>query len=118
MSEQVERRLLTLLGNPTESPYGTPIPGLDELGLDAGDRFLEGVVPVTGFTGAGIVRRLGEPLQFDVELLRMLQDAGIVPGAAITVESTVQHVRVIGAEGGAVDLAHDLAAHLYVIADS
>lgn len=118
MSEQVERRLLTLLGNPTESPYGTPIPGLDELGLDAGDRFLEGVVPVTGFTGAGIVRRLGEPLQFDVELLRMLQDAGIVPGAAITVESTTQHVRVIGAEGGAVDLAHDLAAHLYVIADS
>ncbi|MFA4841309.1 MAG: metal-dependent transcriptional regulator, partial [Agrococcus sp.] len=25
MSEQVERRLLALLGNPTESPYGTPI---------------------------------------------------------------------------------------------
>ena len=32
MSEAVERRLLELLDHPTESPYGTPIPGLDELG--------------------------------------------------------------------------------------
>src|SRR5690606_15116854 len=28
MSEQVERKLLKILGNPTESPYGNPIPGL------------------------------------------------------------------------------------------
>src|SRR5277367_1562313 len=35
MSETVERRLLEILGHPTESPYGNPIPGLDELG-DAG----------------------------------------------------------------------------------
>ncbi|CAN5542737.1 hypothetical protein BH09ACT4_BH09ACT4_20720 [soil metagenome] len=32
MSEQVERRLLELLNHPTESPYGNPIPGLDQLG--------------------------------------------------------------------------------------
>ena len=32
MSETVERRLLELLDHPTESPYGNPIPGLDELG--------------------------------------------------------------------------------------
>ncbi len=32
MSEQVERRLLEILDHPTESPYGNPIPGLDELG--------------------------------------------------------------------------------------
>src|SRR5690242_19400134 len=32
MSEEVERRLLEVLDHPTESPYGTPIPGLDELG--------------------------------------------------------------------------------------
>ena len=31
MSETVERRLLELLGHPTESPYGNPIPGLAEL---------------------------------------------------------------------------------------
>ena len=43
MSEQVERRLIALLGNPTESPYGTPIPGLDELGLTPAAAFLEGL---------------------------------------------------------------------------
>ena len=32
MSETVERRLLEILDHPTESPYGNPIPGLDELG--------------------------------------------------------------------------------------
>ena len=31
MSEAVERKLLTLLGNPTVSPFGNPIPGLDAL---------------------------------------------------------------------------------------
>ena len=35
MSETVERRLLELLDHPTESPYGNPIPGLDELGESA-----------------------------------------------------------------------------------
>ena len=34
MSETVERRLVDLLGHPTESPYGNPIPGLGELGRD------------------------------------------------------------------------------------
>src|SRR3712207_8826577 len=29
MSENVERKLLNLLGNPTVSPFGNPIPGLD-----------------------------------------------------------------------------------------
>ena len=32
MSDRVERKLLGMLGDPRESPYGNPIPGLDELG--------------------------------------------------------------------------------------
>ena len=32
MSEQVERRILELLEHPTHSPYGNPIPGMDEIG--------------------------------------------------------------------------------------
>ena len=31
MSEAVERKLLTLLGNPSVSPFGNPIPGLEAL---------------------------------------------------------------------------------------
>lgn len=42
MSEAVERRVVELLRHPTESPYGNPIPGLEELGEKAGgDPFLD-----------------------------------------------------------------------------
>ena len=50
MSEQVERRLLELLDHPTESPYGNPIPALDELGDAPAGRFLEGVVNIVDRT--------------------------------------------------------------------
>src|SRR5919107_4402758 len=44
MSETVERRLLELLDHPTMSPYGNPIPGLDELGEGSiEEQFLDGV---------------------------------------------------------------------------
>src|SRR6201995_5111639 len=33
MSEEVERRLVEVLNHPTTSPYGNPIPRLDELGI-------------------------------------------------------------------------------------
>ena len=42
MSETVERRLVELLDHPTESPYGNPIPGLDELGRDRARRGVHG----------------------------------------------------------------------------
>ena len=43
MSEAVEQRVYDLLGQPTRSPYGNPIPGLDDFGsapseADGGDR--------------------------------------------------------------------------------
>src|SRR3954454_5122636 len=42
MSEAVERKVLELLRHPTESPYGNPIPGLEELGEKGeADAFLE-----------------------------------------------------------------------------
>ena len=37
MSDAVERRVLTILGHPTQSPHGTPIPGLAELVEDSGN---------------------------------------------------------------------------------
>ena len=71
MSELVERRLLELLGHPTESPYGNPIPGLDQLGDVPARTFDDGVVGLvrllneTGGPVTGTVRRLAEPVQVD-----------------------------------------------------
>ena len=114
MSEQVERRLLALLGNPTESPYGTPIPGLAELGLEPAASFLAGVVPATDARGERVVRRLGEPIQFDIEGLAELQAAGVVPGARVDVSQAGDRIRLAVVGGAAIDLPIELAQHVYV----
>ncbi|WAC66527.1 MarR family transcriptional regulator [Agrococcus sp. SL85] len=114
MSEQVERRLLALLGNPTESPYGTPIPGLAELGLAPADAFLDGVVRATEAEGERTVRRLGEPIQFDVEGLAELQSAGVLPGARVAVSAAGDRVRIAVVGGAAIDLPQELAQHVYL----
>ena len=114
MSEQVERRLLALLGNPTESPYGTPIPGLAELGLTAATPFLEGVVRATDASGRRVVRRLGEPVQFDIEGLSELQATGVVPGAVVDVSRVRERIRLTVVGGQAIELPIDLAQHIYL----
>lgn len=121
MSEQVERRLIEILGQPRESPYGNPIPGLEELGLPAADPFMAGVVRVLDAVSAGegpvrgVVRRLGEPVQFDPELLAELKQAGLVPGAAATFTGSGAYVRaeVDGVDGG-LELPAEVAGHIFI----
>src|SRR5476651_1249061 len=89
MSEKVELRVLEMLGHPTEPPYGNPITGLAELGDAAAPAFMDGVVNLVERSASSrvevtaIIRRLGEPVQFEPELLRQLQDAGVVPGGEV-----------------------------------
>ena len=45
MSETVERRILEILGHPTVSPYGNPIPGLAELDHEPAESELGGLTP-------------------------------------------------------------------------
>ena len=106
MSEAVERKLVALLDNPTVSPYGNPIPGLDDLergtdGPDAVDGEVTGV-PVPPPFEAGLqrldelarrgggrveVRRIAEHVQVDADLMVELKSAGVVPGRKIEVGS-------------------------------
>jgi len=92
MSEAVERKLLTLLGNPTVSPFGNPIPGLDALlggpalpGYGSGG--LGGLALLaTTATEDGcdvVIERISEQLQENAALLRLLAEQGIRPGAAM-----------------------------------
>jgi DtxR family transcriptional regulator, Mn-dependent transcriptional regulator len=118
MSEQVERRLLALLGNPTESPYGTPIPGLAELGLAPAEPFLVGVQAATDARGERVVRRLGEPIQSDVEGLSELQAVGVVPGARVVVSEAGGRIRLAVVGGQAIDLPAELAQHVYLTAST
>ncbi len=93
MSDRVEAKLLTMLSGPLESPYGNPIPGLEELGGPAADAasFRSGLTSLPdALAGADaatpvtlVVRRLGERLQIDVDLMRRFAQAGVRPGTAV-----------------------------------
>jgi len=91
ISDQVERRLLTLLDNPVRSPYGNPIPGLDELGAAAAEDFLAGVELLSlrladGQTHEVVFARMSEALQADVELLGRLAALGVADGRPVTAQ--------------------------------
>ena len=121
MSEQVERRLVEMLGHPTESPYGNPIPDLDDLGTSPSVRFLEGVVslvPVVRDADGPVrvlIRRLGEPAQFDPELLTDLKATGVMPGSHATAERTAAGVRIaVDGYDETIELPAEVAVHVFV----
>lgn len=121
MSEQVERRLLEMLDHPTESPYGNPIPGLEELGDAAAPAFMDGVINLvdlvgeSGETKSGVIRRLGEPVQFEPELLQQLQAAGVLPGATASISAAGSYVFVqVDGFGEGLELPNEVAVHIFV----
>ncbi len=115
MSEDVERRLVAVLDNPTVSPFGNPIPGLSELGFGATHRFEEtGLVRLTelpaGSPVAVVVRQLTEHVQGDIALIGRLKDAGVVPNARVTVEMNPLGGVIILVPGHEnVELPHEMA---------
>lgn len=118
MSEQVERRLLTLLEHPTESPYGNPIPGLAELGEDEdGESFRDGVEPLSELTATdGVrvrVRRISEEMQKDEDLMGALRRAGARPGEVITAARGPEGV-IVGSSGETAEVLPEAAEHIFV----
>lgn len=120
MSEAVERRVLELLRHPTESPYGNPIPGLEELGEKAeADPFLdESMVSLADLDPGSdgktvVVRRIGEPIQTDAQLMYTLRRAGVQPGSVVSVTESPGGV-LVGSSGEAAELGADVASHVFV----
>ncbi|MFT4289490.1 metal-dependent transcriptional regulator [Nocardioides sp.] len=118
MSETVEKRLLALLGNPVESPYGNPIPGLDELGSEEiGEDFMDGVEPLskvaTAVKGEVLVRRISEEMQKDEALMSALRRVGARPDKTISVVATDEGV-LLGSGGETAEIYLDAAEHIFV----
>jgi DtxR family transcriptional regulator, iron-dependent repressor len=117
MSETVERRLLEILRHPTVSPYGNPIPGLDELGEGAlPEEFLHGVEPVDTIASdvpqRVVVCRIAEPIQTE-EIMGTLRRTGAQPGQVVTVRRSAGGV-LVGSGGETAEITGDAASHLFV----
>lgn len=82
MSESVERKLVELLKNPSVSPFGMPVPGLELLGLaPATVKRCDSLVKLQD--GSYELVRIGEPLQLDGSFLDQLLQLQLVPGAKV-----------------------------------
>ncbi|WP_456319447.1 metal-dependent transcriptional regulator [Kribbella solani] len=124
MSDAVELRLLQLLGNPTESPYGNPIPGLEELQVTSAasgiEEFRIGVEPLdqvldqaTGESVRVLVRRIAEPVQTDDGAMAVLRKAGALPGREVDSTLDAEGVLVGSREAGGV-ISDEMAGHIFV----
>jgi len=120
MSERVERKILALIGEHRESPYGNPIPGLDELGEAPNEDFRWGVSNLVELVDSGssvaTVRRIGEPAQVDPESLNLLTLAGLMPGRRVQARREGAWIVVVrdGAEEATgVSLPEEVALHVF-----
>jgi DtxR family Mn-dependent transcriptional regulator len=117
ISEDVERRLVQVLDNPTVSPFGNPIPGLAHLGLeDVAETQRDGTTLVRltelppDASVAVVVRQLTEHVQGDAALIGRLKDVGVVPNARVLVETSHDgDVTIVVSGHQNVELPHEMA---------
>lgn len=114
MSDEVEARLVALLGDPATCPHGNPIPGsanrkdkaaaqvrLSEIGAGRTVRF----------------ERLTEEIELDGAALRYLDDAGFIPGTTGTVTAKAPDGTLTLEVGDkTVALGADFSQRLFVVA--
>jgi DtxR family transcriptional regulator, Mn-dependent transcriptional regulator len=116
MSEAVEQKVFEMLGRPTRSPYGNPIPGLDEFGPLADETpaaDTERNLGFPGLTGTVVVTRICESVQTDADVLRQLHAAGIDPGAKVGVAQDRDAI-VVERDGDQVRLPREVASRVFV----
>ncbi|MBI1378101.1 MAG: dihydrofolate reductase [Frankiales bacterium] len=117
MSEGVERRILEILGHPTTSPYGNPIPGLDELDQQGAEADLSGLTTldrvVREDSSRVTVVRIGEPIQTDAALMAAMRRAGAMPGSTVKVVSSPGGI-LVGSAGEYAELDTATASHVFV----
>lgn len=117
ISEDVEERLIKILDQPTHSPFGNPIPGLEELGI-AGEPEVA-TRPLTEVLDGGAesvrvrLHLLSESLQVDTDVLDQLHDAGMPPGSELSVRQVGDRLELSN-EQAAIEFTRALASHLYV----
>ena len=114
MSEQVEDRLAEILDDVTTDPFGNPVPDRTVGPPHPAAEALSADRAVRDGEAEGVVRRIGEPIQADAELIAELIDVGIVQGAAVRLRRVSGGVRIVSDADDPVVLPNDVARHLFL----
>jgi DtxR family transcriptional regulator, Mn-dependent transcriptional regulator len=109
ISDDVEERLVVLLGNPTTCPHGNPIPGVES--DEPEQRRLAEAQP-----GERIrLERITESVEHDAESLSYLGDHGLTPGITARIEARAPDGTLTLTVGGAtVALGPAMTRRMYV----
>lgn len=118
ISDDVEQRLVAILDDPRESPYGNPIPGLGvKGGLQDDQAFRRGLQPLSELVGESpttmVLRRMSEHAQTDPRTLEVLSQAGILPGVTFTAR-TEAGLLWLDHDGETVEIPLEVAEGLFV----
>lgn len=111
ISDEVEERLVTLLGNPATCPHGNPIPGA------ATEETLSGQVNLNEVEPGLRVRlaRITEEVELDYESLEYLGENGLVPGQEAVVRDRAPDGTVtLLVDGRPVGLGRALCKQVFV----
>jgi DtxR family transcriptional regulator, Mn-dependent transcriptional regulator len=111
ISDNLERHLVALLGDPGTCPHGSPIPGSVNAPTEV--LSLEKLSAVPAGTSC-VVRRIDEHLQTLVPRMQELERAGLLPGAAVVVQEAESGRLVLDVQGTEVELDAAVAAEVYV----
>jgi DtxR family Mn-dependent transcriptional regulator len=109
ISDEVEERLVELLGHPTTCPHGNPIPGAGGVRHD--------LFALTETSPGDTVRleRVTEMVEIDMASLTYLSDHNFTPGAGATVTAKAPDgTLTLELEDGSIALGPALASQLYV----
>lgn len=111
ISDEVEARLVDLLGHPRTCPHGNPIPGAEPV------EYRETVLSDATSGSQVRLRRVTEQVEIDAESLNYLCDSGFIPGTAATVASRAPDgTLILDVEGRSLAVGPGLAHQLFVSA--
>jgi DtxR family Mn-dependent transcriptional regulator len=113
ISDEVEARLVDLLGNPTTCPHGNPIPGAHGAAPAGTQVSLADVEP-----GSTVrVERITEEVELDMASLEFLDEHGLIPGRSARVTRRASDGTLTLEVGGAeVALAPAICQQMFVAA--
>jgi DtxR family Mn-dependent transcriptional regulator len=111
IDDEIEERLVAILSDPGACPHGNPIPGSSNEADVSSLVALNDVAP-----GSTVVlRRLTEDLELELEVMRFLEQSGLMPGATIVVRTAAPDgTLTLDADGTTSALGSHLADNLWV----
>jgi DtxR family Mn-dependent transcriptional regulator len=110
ISDNLERHLVELLGDPGTCPHGSPIPGSANIVDNGPLRQLAEVPP----GGSCVIRRIDEHLQTLVQRMVELETSRLLPGQSVLVGERRDGQVLLQVDGVSVRVDAAVAAELYV----